>query len=64
MAREECFAWVSSSVLQCRTVTKAQTVTAQETVTDKLSLQISEATADIAKSITKGRKMPILFDGT
>lgn len=53
---------VSSSVLQCRTGTKAQAVTEQETATDKFSPQTSEATVDVAKNLTKGRKMPILFD--
>lgn len=55
---------VCLGVFQCRTVTKAQAVPAWETVTNKLSLQTSEATIDIAKSVTKGRKMPILFDAT
>jgi len=53
---------VCLGVLQCRTVTKAQTVTVQEKVTDKLFLQTSEATVDIAKNITKVTKMSILFD--
>lgn len=38
-----------------------QAVTAQEMATDKFSPQTSEATVDVARSITKGRKMPILF---